>query len=76
MLGEVFSGVGTGKTMTHTAVKVAGRKKMVMAAITRMTALSLDVAIATACDVFASCVLVAARLRLVAESRCAMPLYT
>jgi hypothetical protein len=56
------------------AVNVAGRKKMVIAAITRITALSLEVETANSCDVSASFVLVAARRRLIAESRWAMPL--
>jgi hypothetical protein len=54
-------------------VNVAGRKNIVIAAMTRMTALSRDVAIATVCEVSASRVLVDAKLRLVNESRWAIP---
>jgi hypothetical protein len=60
----------------QTAVNVAGRKKIVIAAMIRMTALSLEVAIATSCEVSASLVLVVARDKLFALSRCAMPEYT
>jgi hypothetical protein len=62
--------------LKNVAVKVAGRKKIVIQAITRMTAESLDVDTAICCDVSACFALEAARRRLIAESRCAMPLYT
>lgn len=62
--------------LKNVAVNVAGRKKIVIAAITRMTALSRDVAMETSWEASASFVLVAARRRLMAESRCAIPLYT
>lgn len=58
----------------RTAVKVPGRNTTVTAVMTRMTALSRDVASATWCEVCASAALVEAMRRLVAESRCAMPL--
>ena len=54
-------------------MKVAGKKKIVIAAMTPMTALSRDVAIATVCELLARFVLVDARLRLVSESRWAIP---
>jgi hypothetical protein len=57
-----------------TAVKVAGKKNIVTAAIVRITALSREVAIATFCEVSASSVLVEARRRLFVESRCAISL--
>lgn len=57
-----------------TAVKVPGKNTTVTAVITRMTALSLEVAIATCCEVSASLVLVIPMLLLLAESRCAIPL--
>jgi len=50
-------------------VKVPGRNTTVTAVITRMTALSRDVEMATCCDVSASLVLVFAMLMLLAESR-------
>ena len=58
----------------HTAVKVAGRKTTVTAVMTRITALSREVAMATWCDVAASLAPVSAILMLFAESRCAIPL--
>lgn len=57
-----------------TAVKVPGKNTTVTAVITRMTALSLEAAIATCCEVSASLVLVIPMLILLAESRCAIPL--
>jgi hypothetical protein len=56
-------------------VNVAGRKKTVIAAMIRINALSRDVAIATSYEILERSVLVAARPRLCAESRCAMALY-
>ena len=55
-----------------TAVKVAGRNTTVTAVMTRITALSREVAMATWCDVAASLVPVSAMLMLFAESRCAI----
>jgi hypothetical protein len=55
-------------------VKVAGKKNMVIAAIIRMTLLSREVDSARLCDDCARLVLVLAKPRLIAESRCAMPL--
>ena len=56
-------------------MNVAGRKKTVIAAMIRINALSRDVAIATSYEILERSVLVAARPRLCAESRCAMALY-
>ena len=57
-----------------TAVKVAGKKNTVMAAMILITLLSREVDSAILCDECARLVLVLAILRLIAESRCAMPL--
>lgn len=62
--------------LKNVAVNVAGRKKIVIAAMTRITAESREVDTATSCEVSASFALVAASFRLIAESRWAMPLYT
>ena len=57
-----------------TAVKVLGRNTTVTAVMTRMIALSREVAMATCCEVSASLALVTPMLMLLAESRCAIPL--
>ena len=57
-----------------TAVKVAGRKNTVITPIIFIILLSIDVDSATLCDDCARLVLVLANSRLIAESRCAMPL--
>jgi len=57
-----------------TAVKVAGKKNTVMAAMILITLLSREVDSAMLCDDCARLVLVLAKRRLIAESRCAIPL--
>ena len=57
-----------------TAMKVAGRKNIVTPAIVFISLLSREVDIATLCEDLARLALVIAKRRLIAESRCAMPL--